>query len=237
MNKVHELNLPVVIDAGTLDIPSEEQVKIACYDFLLYLRELTLMSFGEDSPLLSVATDRNLTDESDFKWNGTDEQLHFVETSGLWHKFSRFYEYGQLGKGDISDLIEEGTLLETIYQLNTVISYIDEIALQGSHDCQYLINIVCKALARFKLDKGASFAKDHYIYCLSFFPYTHDEGLSLYEVALLANVKTLKSIRNATYAKCDPLRTYKEHNNVLVSVNEARRWLETRRNFVPSEIV
>lgn len=85
--------------------------------------------------------------------------------------------------------------------------------------------------------KFADYCDNHNLIAGSeyFFPLVHKTHFSLFEIALLAGMSTIRSVRNATYDKKDSLKTIKEGNKVFVELSEARRWLKERRGFVPTK--
>ena len=67
------------------------------------------------------------------------------------------------------------------------------------------------------------------------YPDTHIKHLTLVELALLAGMSNIRSVRNAQFSKTDPLSFMKDGAQVLITVDEARRWLQGRNGFVPTQ--
>lgn len=106
-----------------------------------------------------------------------------------------------------------------------------------------ILQTLTKFFARLKLDYKAYFDSvneikegeynfENVFLQTGFFGDIHLEHLTLVELALLAGVKNIRTIRNAQYDKNAPLEFFKENGQVLVTVDVARKWLEKRRGFV-----
>lgn len=170
-------------------------------------------------------------------WEGTKEQrLLLKEYYGFFGLLESFYLYAEkgisssdykykFGEDDFVFAIEPLAILHSLKEWHGVGTWAAE-------------KIVYKAFARIKLDTQIdleTIEKEFPTIGSGFLPMAHKQHLTLVEVALLAGVSTIRSIRNATYDKVSPLSTIKEGGNVLVTVDEAKHWLAKRPKFVPTQ--
>ncbi|WP_413282500.1 hypothetical protein [Vibrio sp. MA40-2] len=165
-------------------------------------------------------------------FQGTDEQLKFGKNSAIWRLLEDFYFYAEMGinpefsfsDDDFMWAIEFLTHLHSLKEWHGIGSWALE-------------KIVYKAFARIKLDSHLDVDGHDDFPTLSsgFLPLAHTKHFTMLEVALLAGVSNVRSIRNATYDKNAPLATIKEGGSVLVTVDEARQWLATRPKFIPTQ--
>ncbi|MFT5760416.1 MAG: hypothetical protein ACI9LM_005202, partial [Alteromonadaceae bacterium] len=112
-----------------------------------------------------------------------------------------------------------------------------------------LLKVIIKYLARLKLDFDLDYDDldskaplepfKHGLVTIGsgWFPQVAIRNLSVLEVALLAGVSNIRSVRNAQYDKDNPLNFYKEGKKVLIKLEDARRWLTGRKGFVTSKSV
>lgn len=114
-------------------------------------------------------------------------------------------------------------------------------AWQGEAVGQAIIKVIIKFCARLKLDFDADFdtaltktvGEVVTLQC-SWFPQVATKDLSLLELALLAGMTNMRSVRNAQYVSDEALNFYKDGTKVLITVADARTWLAGRMGFVPS---
>lgn len=189
---------------------------------------------------------QSATGEDTYKWpwSGSDEQLLLIRKTPLWSVFNNLYQYAELGNTD--PLYFDGmqwSFNDDMFLL--ALEWISSLGMKSAtSDTGVDINIgkllVHKFLARFKLD-GHSFMHKNVNYVITgdcghiYLPLMHSTGLNIFEMGLLAGVTNLRTIRNATYDKTSPLVVIKEGHSVYVDINEARRWLSSRRGFVPTK--
>ena len=161
-----------------------------------------------------------------------------VETSPIWQTVTEMYDYGVEGlpvpakPGSAGSVIGRHTEIERfLHALNTLPMklYLDG---QGNTPPRLAILAAQCAAARLVLDgadRRTDYATDE------FGPGSGDFGyLTLAEVALLADMDE-RSVRNAANPKLpNPLMTEPVGRRSLVRPEEARRWLASRKGFVPT---
>lgn len=212
-----------------LTLPDNFNLDRYCYFFCGALSELYKSATGENV--------------YDWPWNGSDEQILLIRRTPLWAVFNDIYRYAEYGNTE--SLYFDGKQWsfndDSILFAMEWISAINMLSETTAPDIDINIGklLIHKFLARFKLD-GHSFTHDHVNYTIThdcahiYLPMMHNTGLNIFEVGLLAGVSNLRTIRNATYDKNNPLQVIKEGHSVYVDINEARRWLSGRRGFVPT---
>lgn len=212
-----------------LTLPDNFNLDSYCYFFC-----------GALSYLYASATGDNVYD---WDWKGTDEQIMLIRKTPLWKVFNDIYQYAEYGNTEplYCDGGQWGFSDDTILfaiEWSSAFYTLSETTDPGVdiNICKMLIH---KFLARFKLD-GHSFENEKFDYAITkdcaniYLPMMHPTGLNLFEISLLAGVSNLRTIRNATYDKTNPLKVIKEGHAVYVDINEARRWIQGRRGFVPT---
>lgn len=169
-----------------------------------------------------------------------------IRSTRIWNVLNRIYQYAELGNPEClwfaNDQwqFDDDDFLYAVEWFNAL-KTLDETC--GSFGFKYRIfhgiHMLHKFIARFKLDGNIAGDFDGHHYAIAgsefFFPLVHKTHFSLFEIALLAGMSTIRSVRNATYDKKDSLKTIKEGNKVFVELSEARRWLKERRGFVPTK--
>lgn len=201
---------------------SEEDFIASVYENICYLDEIPQRYKGSMS-LFNEAS-----------WEGSEEQIALLDMySGFYELLKEFYLYAEkginqshnkcsFGEDDFVFSIEPLAMLHSLKEWHGVGTWAVE-------------KLIYKAFARMKLDTYVDAETDDLVTLSSgFLPMAHTKHLTLLEVALLAGVTRVRSIRNSTYDKVNRLNTIKEGGNVLVTVDEARRWLLTKPKFVPS---
>lgn len=161
-----------------------------------------------------------------------------VEHSPIWQAISEMYDYGV--DGIPTEHLVPGIRINGIhahveaffYGLNTrsMQTYLelDEIPLP-----RLAMLTVQSAVARMVLDGGDRYSD---FGSTEYGTTNGDTGyLTLAEVALLANMDE-RSVRNAANPKLpNPLKTEQVGKRSLVTPEEARRWLDGRKGFVPTK--
>jgi len=212
-----------------LTIPDDFDLDRYCYDFCVALTALSRSATGRGAV------------EWEEHWTGAPEQVIKIRRTPLWEVFNRIYQYAEFGcldglvfDGEQWNFNDDDILL--------IVEWIGALLTQEqTTDIGFNLDIgkclVHKFIARYKLD-GNSLERGPYTICRDllhvYLPLTHLTRLSLFEIALLSGVSNLRSIRNATYEKENPLKTIKEGTKITVEVFEARRWITNRRGFVPT---
>lgn len=185
------------------------------------------------------------------------EQVRLLESSLMWKYIAPMYQFAELGEPlDVVEYhIKEilGDLSKWITATAPILEY------DGTPSNQAAIKVIYKFIARLKLNYRWDFegiygpednpdplphsgAKDGInLLCAApstsggWYPDTHRRHLTLVELALLAGMSNIRSVRNAQFSKADPLSFIKEGAQVLITVEEARRWLKGRKGFVPTK--
>lgn len=212
-----------------LKFPEDFDLEVFCSDFCNELYDLYITAVGN-----TCSHPVQHTKES-------------IRSTRIWSVLNRIYQYAELGNPEFLWLtnnewqFDDDDFLYAVEWFNAL-KTLDETS--GGFSFKYRIfhgiHMLHKFIARFKLDSNGNFAgycDDHYPIAGSefFFPLVHKTHFSLFEIALLAGMGTIRSVRNATYDKKDPLKVIKEGNKVFVEISEARRWLKERRGFVPTK--
>ncbi|WP_350979935.1 hypothetical protein, partial [Shewanella sp. AC34-MNA-CIBAN-0136] len=69
------------------------------------------------------------------------------------------------------------------------------------------------------------------------FPQFSEDNFTLVELALLAGMKNIRTVRNAQYDKEEPLSFIKTGGQVLVTREHAVAWLAKRKGFDESILI
>lgn len=228
---------------ASLNAVTEEQLQHSVYEILSALEILYNSAHG-----------CGIADSSGgvIDFLGEPEQIKLLEESKMWKYLHSMYLFAELGEpldvvnGHISDML--GDLAKWISATSPILEY------DGTQLNQAAIKVIYKFIARLKLNYRWHFdgnygLEDHPdtlphsdvitdgIPTLSsnWYPDTHIKYLTLVELALLAGMSNIRSVRNAQFSKTDPLSFIKEGAQVLITVEEARRWLQGRNGFVPTQ--
>lgn len=165
-------------------------------------------------------------------YNATAD-LDFARTTTLWQTLDSMFDYGVAGKRDTnrgrSDIGGDFGVDGAAADVELFLRGLDGLALYFKEDDfglpDYCRLTVRMAVARNVLDGGTRYTD---------FGDTIFEGLSIGEVALLADMDE-RSVRNAANPKLqDPLKTETVGKRTAVPVEEARRWLAGRKGYVPT---
>lgn len=164
-----------------------------------------------------------------------------VQTSPIWETVNEMYDYGVDGfpvpvkPGSAGSVIGRHNEVEQFLHALNTLPMKRYLGGQGNTPPRLAILAAQCAAARLVLDgvdRRTDYATDE------FGPGSGDFGyLTLAEVALLANMDE-RSVRNAANPKLpNPLMTEPVGRRSLVRPDEARRWLATRKGFVPTNAV
>lgn len=155
-----------------------------------------------------------------------------VESSTLWTTVDAMYDYGVLGlaNADMHDRISRGYAIDAQYaDMELFLSRIDALGEYMDEDSVVFPTLARRAMrtyvARWVLDGGDRYSGDIGMGELSFA-----------ELALLADMDE-RSVRNAASGSTPSLRSEISGKRALIAVEEARRWLEGRKGFVPTKLV
>lgn len=233
----------VTIDkAESLKPVTETELRCSVYEILTVLKILFESSHG----YLQSEAD---TSSGAISFQGTTEQIELLERSAMWQYIYPMYQFAELGEPievitkHISNIL--GDLSKWITATTPILSY------DGTDVNQAVHKLIYKFIARLKInyfnnDKQNPIEEndayqmlleylDEVFDVLTYYPETHRTHLTLVELTLLAGMGNIRSVRNAQFSKTDPLAFIKEGNKVLITVEEARRWLQGRNGFVPTQ--
>ena len=173
-------------------------------------------------------------------WEGTEEQRAIVHNHSLWSDFEYIWAYAE--KGLNAEEVKNGVAhaLGLLIEIHRFIGYGEvELVHDGSFGCESIsireagIKVVYKFLARMKLDLKIDL--DYEFAMLWVFPLSHATKLTTSEYALLAGLSHIGAVRNEVCKKSNPLFAEKEGNNLVISIEEARKHLLNKRKFIPSK--
>ncbi|MDN3717777.1 hypothetical protein [Vibrio breoganii] len=165
-------------------------------------------------------------------WGYEDNYREMLEATPIYKTLIEMYQYGQLGNLAFQNAINDEKIIDMIPMLHMTDLMYEELVSRESPS--YLVlTVLHKYLARLKLDLAIDLS-DEWSATSDFFPLCHHKHFNLYEMALLANVKSVNSIRNSVYAKEDKLTTIQEDGKHLVERDVALAWLAKRKHFVKS---
>lgn len=164
-----------------------------------------------------------------------------VQTSPIWEAVNEMYDYGVNGlpvpvkPGSTGSAIGRHIEVERfLHALNTLPM---KLYLDGKENTPPRLSILAAQCAAARLvldgaDRRTDYATDE------FGPGSGDFGyLTLAEVALLADMDE-RSVRNAANPKLpNSLMTEPVGRRSLVRPEEARRWLGSRKGFVPTKVI
>lgn len=171
---------------------------------------------------------------SDSTWTEKDA----IQESPVWKAVSEMYDYGIMGI-PTGGLVPRNRINGVHAHIEIFFRAMDTLPMKLFLDAKenapprLAVRAVQSAVARMVLDGGGrytDFGTDEY-------GLGKDDGdyLTLAEVALLANMDE-RSVRNAANPKLpDPLKTEQVGKRSLVRPEEARRWLASRKGFVPTQ--
>lgn len=165
-------------------------------------------------------------------WEGTKDQIAVLEQTTLWKVLCNLHIFAESGLScDLAEAQLDDFLNELVQWLGASFAYREFQGL-GMWAGE---KVISKFLARMKLNHKWDLADKFVAVESGWYPDTHPNHLTIKEVALLAGVDNIRSVRNATYdKKALPLETFKEGRAVLVTVENARKWLQGRKGFVPT---
>lgn len=222
---------------------TEEQLRHSVYEILSVLAILSDSAHGHGEADTSCGV---------IDFINEPEQVRLLENSLIWKYIVPMYQFAELGEPldvveyHLSDML--GDLSKWITATDPILAY------DGTPSDQSVVKIIYKFLARLKLnyhwDLQGKDSSEHRTdlfdhsgivnYGLDplssgFFIETHARHLTLVELTLLAGMGNIRSVRNAQFSKTDSLAFIKEGVQVLITVEDARRWLKGRKGFVPTK--
>ena len=227
---------------------TEEQLRHSVYEILSVLAILSDSAHGHGEADTSCGV---------IEFFNEPEQVRILENSLIWKYIVSMYQFAELGEP--LDIVEYhlwdmlGDLSKWIMATLPILEY------DGTPSDRSAIKVIYKFIARLKLNYRWDFegrydpedtpdplphsgAKNGInplcsgpSISSSWYPDTHRRHLTLVELALLAGMGNIRSVRNAQFNKTDPLAFIKEGAQVLITVEEARRWLKGRKGFVPTK--
>ena len=177
------------------------------------------------------------------EWSATEEEMKLVQSSTPWSYLLPMWLYAE--QGELTSLPKGVHLDDAVADLVKWLCAIESISEHsGEYTYTPILKVIIKFFARLKLDfnieldVGGEVPLFHDIEngCMSieegWLPQVHCKYLSVVEVALLAGVSNIRTVRNAQYDKENPLHFFKEDKKVLVTTDTANKWLSLRRGYV-----
>ena len=173
------------------------------------------------------------------EWLETPETIEFVRKSAMWLLLEPLWLYAEKGelvrpKDHLNDVI--GDLLKWVCAIEAISEY------SGENVHTPILKVITKFLARLKLDYQIDLSSggdvkrypdlSDGLVGISWLPQVSDKNLTIIELALLAGVSNIRSVRNAQYDKDNPLVFIKTGKNVEIEIDVAKHWLAKRRGFV-----
>ncbi|CAH0525420.1 hypothetical protein [Vibrio hippocampi] len=212
-----------------------EQLRISTYFVNANLKELhesNLIS-GNGLPFIESIESRNLT----------PKLIQEIESSHTWVYVQALWTYAETGV--ISENLTSFHMEDVISALTQwICAILPMCEYQGEYALDPVLKVVIKALARMKLEFGVDFESGGDVEAIpsiqgelitlssGWWSQVALKHLTVLELALLAGIKNINTVRNAQYVKEKPLEVIKEDGGVFISVEVAREWLAGRRGFV-----
>jgi hypothetical protein len=170
-------------------------------------------------------------------WSNTEDERKWVASSSLWTHFKWAWEYAERGMG--ANKLNIALLQDNMMFLHRYAGF-GQVVLEhdGNFACESTTvrdtgpKVLCKLLARFKLDFNVDLDSEFPL--LHLFPLVYSSKLSTIEYALLAGMSHVGAVRNEVSRKVNPLPACKVGNNLEISIKDARARLLSKRKFVPS---
>lgn len=162
------------------------------------------------------------------------------ESCRIWPDLYYVWDYAEHGnyREDFFTTCADDFFSDTAKLLSGINGY---NAYHGDTFGQVLIKVIFKFCARIKLDFDSDFDNrlnmpfDEVATLNSeWYPQMAMKDLTLIELALLAGMTNMRSVRNAQYVTDEALNFYKDGTRVLIRIADARTWLAGRIGFVPS---
>lgn len=227
---------------ASLQPVTEEQLRHSVYEMLSVLEILCNSAHGRGEADTSCGV---------IDFLGEPAQIKLLENSLMWKYLHPMYLFAELGEPldviryHLSDML--GDLAKWISAANPILEY------DGTPLNQAVSKVIYKFIARLKLNYRWDFDGDYspednpdplphsdaknglVPISANWYPDTHKRHLTLVELTLLAGMSNIRSVRNAQFSKTDQLSFIKEGAQVLITVEEARRWLQGRNGFVPTK--
>jgi hypothetical protein len=180
------------------------------------------------------------------EWDKTPEEINFVEQSAIWSYLTSMWAFAEGGElVRFSEHLDDavGDLIKWLSAVEPISDY------SGGNAHTPILKIIIKFFARIKLEFGIDLSEggDVGLFpelssgCIAinagWLPQVGDKHLTIVEMALLAGVSNIRTVRNAQYDKENPLKFLKEGKKVQVETDIARAWLVKRRGYVATNLV
>ncbi len=212
------VTLPISSNISNVE---DEELYAYCYRTMKALNLLNLSAYGADD--VDVWTDFP-------EWSGSPDHVAYVEQSVIWECLKSAHSYANGGPMNFNEGQTEDLLVQLAQWLCATFAYREF----NGNGCWGGETTIYKFIARLKLDFEWNVADKFVSIESGWYPHAHAEHLNIFEMTLLAGMDNIRSVRNATYDKENPLKTIKEGRNVLVTIPEARRWLQGKKGFIPT---
>jgi hypothetical protein len=173
------------------------------------------------------------------EWFETPENTELVRQSAMWLYLEPLWLYAEKGelvrpKEHLNDVISD--LLKWVCAIEAISEY------SGENAHTPILKVITKFLARLKLDFQIDLSSGGNVKLypdlsegligISWLPQISDKNLTIIELALLAGVSNIRTVRNAQYDKDNPLVFIKTGKSVEVEIDVANLWLAKRRGFI-----
>lgn len=216
---------------------TKEELMSSTYSLLSILRILNDSCYG----LCDCFTSGGAVE-----WSASLEEKELVEKSVPWSYLLPMWLYAE--KGELTPLAYGVHLDDAIGDLVKWLCAIGPISeYSGEDSCTPILKVITKFFARLKLDFDLDLNEGKKINelpsiedgCITinsgWLPQIDNKYLTVVEVALLAGISNIRTVRNAQYDKENPLHFFKEGRKVLVKNEAAKKWLLLRRGYIPTK--
>lgn len=198
-----------------------------------------------DELIAAIAGVQDVMDELRYISHGTAVEIDTDRDSRhgrcrLWPEIAYMWEYAEKGiyREEFFTTCADDFFSDAARLLSAVNGY---NAWHGEEFGQTILKVIIKFCARIKLDFDSDFESalnspfgEVGTLQSEWFPQMSMKDLTLLELALLAGMTNIRSVRNAQYVTDEALNFYKDGTKVLITVADARQWLAGRIGFVPS---
>ncbi len=213
-----------------------EELMSSTYRVLATLQILTDSSLGMRDCDVSCGS---------IDWSSTPEEINFVEQSAIWAYLRSMWLFAENGERvRFSEHIDDAT--GDLVKWMCAIAPISEYSGENAHTP--ILKVMTKFFARLKLEFGIDLCDGGNVSlypelisgCIpissGWMPQVGDKHLTIIELALLAGVSNIRTVRNAQYDKDNPLKFLKTGKKVQVEIDVAKEWLSKRRGYVETNI-
>jgi hypothetical protein len=199
---------------------TEIELKGAAYSLIAALDHLFCSSVGKEASMCNY-----------IDWENTLKQNQMVEGSALWDCIYPMWEYAENG-GEVPNIYDDllGDLAKWLSAVNGYCEY------HGDYFNHHIIKVILKCLAKLKLINKLD-PNELVTLSSGWFPQFSEDNFTLVELALLAGMKNIRTVRNAQYDKEEPLSFIKKGGQVLVTREHAVAWLAKRKGFDESILI